>query len=104
MFADYRVPQGLVHLGVLCYSDDLMQLLRKNSHLESGSRLEAEIRGASIWAVELIRKEMEIIAKGDKASGPLNAIVIDYYLWNFAKEHQQEMRHVPIHKTRSVYY
>lgn len=29
MFADYRVPQALVHLGVLRYSDTLMQSLKK---------------------------------------------------------------------------
>lgn len=28
MFADYRVPQALVYLGVLRYSDTLMQTLR----------------------------------------------------------------------------
>lgn len=34
MFADYRVPQALVHLGVLRYSDALMQALRNG---ESGT-------------------------------------------------------------------
>lgn len=29
MFADYRVPQGLVHLGALRYSDALMETLKK---------------------------------------------------------------------------
>ena len=28
MFADYRVPQALVHLGALRYSDTLMETLR----------------------------------------------------------------------------
>lgn len=29
MFADYRVPQVLVHFGALAYSDELMELLKK---------------------------------------------------------------------------
>lgn len=29
MFADYRVPQALVHLGVLKYTDELMDTLKK---------------------------------------------------------------------------
>lgn len=33
MFADYRVPQALVYLGVLRYSDSLMQTL-KNGETE----------------------------------------------------------------------
>lgn len=28
MFADYRIPQALVYLGVLRYSDELMQALK----------------------------------------------------------------------------
>jgi hypothetical protein len=39
-----------------------------------------------------------------RAEAPLNAIVIDFYLWTFAKEHGPAMRHIPIHKTRSVFY
>lgn len=34
MFADYRVPQALVYLGVLRYSDTLMQTLKKGKTKE----------------------------------------------------------------------
>jgi len=36
--------------------------------------------------------------------GPLNSIFIDYYIWDYSKEHTEEMKHIPIHKTRSVFY
>jgi hypothetical protein len=39
-----------------------------------------------------------------EGGAPLNAIVIDFYLWTFAKEHGHAMKHIPIHKTRSVFY
>jgi len=58
MFADYRVPQSLLYLGVLCYSDELMGRLVKGEHVEVGSVEEVEIRGCSIWAVELIKQQM----------------------------------------------
>lgn len=32
MFADYRIPQALVHLGVLRYSDALMQALKNGEN------------------------------------------------------------------------
>jgi hypothetical protein len=45
--------QGLVHLGVLEYSEALLKRLREDPHLPSGDRLEVEIRTASIWGVEV---------------------------------------------------
>lgn len=48
-----RVPQSLLYLGVLCYSDELMGRLVKGEHVEVGSVEEVEIRGCSIWAVEV---------------------------------------------------
>lgn len=35
---------------------------------------------------------------------PLNAIVIDFYLWTYAKANSEQMKHIPIHKTKSVFY
>jgi hypothetical protein len=35
---------------------------------------------------------------------PLNAVVIDYYLWNFAKQHTQLLENIPIHKTKTIFY
>lgn len=32
MFADYRVPQVLVHFGAMTYDDYLMQLLKEGEH------------------------------------------------------------------------
>lgn len=48
-----RVPQGLLQLQVLDYSAELMAALRAGEHLDPGGEWEAEIRGCSIWAVEV---------------------------------------------------
>lgn len=104
MFADYRVPQILVHLGILEYSPRLMDLLNKGTPLLPQDPLEVEIRGNSIWAVELLRREMEKKnEKGDK-DHPINAITIDFYLWDTAKERSGDMSSIPIHRTRSLFY
>jgi hypothetical protein len=53
---------------------------------------EAEIRGCSIRAVELLR------------SDNCNAIQIDFYLWDEAKAHAVDIAKWPIHKKRTIYY
>nr|XP_054587496.1 queuosine salvage protein isoform X1 [Nothobranchius furzeri]XP_054587497.1 queuosine salvage protein isoform X1 [Nothobranchius furzeri] len=105
MFADYRVPQALVYLGVLRYSDALMQVLKNGELLLSGDRREVEIRGCSIWSVELIKERLQkLVQERDGQTCDINATVIDFYLWPFAKEHHKEMAHIPIHHTRCIYY
>ncbi|WEW56878.1 hypothetical protein PRK78_002333 [Emydomyces testavorans] len=56
MFADYRVPQMLHQLGCLLYSPPLESHIRQLKLIPSGHKWELELRGASIWCVELIRQ------------------------------------------------
>lgn len=105
MFADYRVPQALVHLGALRYSDRLMEALRRGELLESGERREVEIRGCSIWAVELIKQQLHrLVQERDQTSCSVTSVIIDFYLWPYAKQHHRDMAHIPIHHTRCIYY
>jgi hypothetical protein len=116
MFADYRVPQGLLFHQVLHYSPALMSILKRHeAHHESkdtdpalntahllrrGDPFEVEIRGVSIHAVELLVAEIRKISP----TTHINAIIVDFYLWDLAKEKEHEMNQVPIHRTRSIYY
>ncbi|EEA28781.1 hypothetical protein TMatcc_002868 [Talaromyces marneffei ATCC 18224] len=59
MFADYRIPQMLYHFGCLLYSPPLESHIRSRKPIKSGSKWEMELRGTSIWCVELIRQEIE---------------------------------------------
>lgn len=105
MFADYRVPQGLVYLGALRYSDALMETLKNGELLSSGERREVEIRGCSIWCVEKIRQHLwKLVEEKDGKSCHINSALIDFYLWPYAKKHHKEMAHIPIHHTRCIYY
>lgn len=49
IFADHRLPQVLVHLGTLKYSDELLEKVLKGEMLLYGNRQEW-----SLWRVELI--------------------------------------------------
>ncbi|XP_029367213.1 queuosine 5'-phosphate N-glycosylase/hydrolase isoform X1 [Echeneis naucrates] len=105
MFADYRVPQALVYLGALRYSDTLMQMLKKRELLCSGDRREVEIRGCSIWSVELIKDRLsKLVQERDGQTCHITSVIIDFYLWPYAKQHHKEMAHIPIHQTRCIYY
>ncbi|CAO3564222.1 unnamed protein product [Mortierella alpina] len=122
MFADYRVPQALYHFHCLQYSPELLQVLDRGQMLPNGSELEVEIRGNSIWAVELIRKRiLELIQEKQTLAAEsaeskdqvpkmmtVNAILIDFFIWDFAKAAQLDLtlgqRPVKVHRTRSVFY
>ena len=48
-----RVPQTLLYLNILTYEPTLMEKLKAGTHISPGSQEEVEIRGCSIWAVEV---------------------------------------------------
>ncbi|XP_050074894.1 queuosine salvage protein [Anopheles maculipalpis] len=107
MFADYRVPQVLVHFGTLTYSDELMALLKQDKLLENGCREEIEIRGASIYVVEQLKvmvRERLITSHPDTDPRCVNAILLDHFLWDYRRKHAAELEYIPFHKTISVYY
>ncbi|XP_065835042.1 queuosine 5'-phosphate N-glycosylase/hydrolase-like [Oscarella lobularis] len=96
-FADYRVPQILRYFGILLYDETLEETLEKGTVMSSGDPLEVEIRGCTIWAVELIKKEF---MKTD-----INSMLVDFYLWNAATDMLTDSTPGnPAHKTRSFYY
>lgn len=74
--------------------------------LSYGNRQEVEIRGCSLWCIELIRDcLLELIEKkGEKNSGEINSILLDYYLWDYARDHREDMKEIPFHRTRCIYY
>ncbi|XP_046408443.1 queuosine salvage protein isoform X2 [Ischnura elegans] len=105
VFADYRVPQVLVHFNALQYSDELMERLRKDEVLPNGSAEEVEIRGCTIEAVERITAAVREHFKGDHGfNGISNATQVDHFLWNYRREHADKLECVPFHKTRCIYY
>ena len=95
-FADYKLPQVLRHIGIFNYAPSLAGRVDQEIHLEPGSSGEVEIRANTIWAVELIRRELRRVGK------KLRAFEIDWILWNLGQK--QEFREKPYHKTLSIFY
>jgi hypothetical protein len=95
-FADYKLPQVLRHVGVFDYSPDLAEKVDRMIHLDPGSKEEVEIRANTIWAVELIRQELERLGREVCASE------IDWLLWNLGQDDQ--FRAKPYHRTVTSFY
>ncbi|KAL0851594.1 hypothetical protein ABMA28_007375 [Loxostege sticticalis] len=104
MFADYRVPQVLVYFGAMSYREELMEKLKKDILLPSGSEEEVEIRGCSIQCVELIKRKLQEITKGQENVQVPNSSLIDYYLWCYRRKYADELEKVPFHKTLGIFY
>jgi hypothetical protein len=95
-FADYKLPQALRELGILRYDEALSARVDGELPIDSGSPEEVEIRACTVWAVELIRRELQKLGKG------LRAYEIDWVLWNMAQDPILKKR--PYHRTLTVYY
>jgi len=94
-FADYKLPQVLRHFNVLEYDPTLAKRIDHQELLESGSEEEVELRAATIWACELLRREMAA------RNHPMSAAAIDQRLWLLG-QHTLELR--PYHRVRTIYY
>ena len=95
-FADYKLPQVLRQLGILDYTSFLEQNIDRKILLKQGSPEEVEIRANTIWAVDLIRQELEVKGKG------LKAYEIDWILWNMGQGKGFKVR--PYHRTLTIFY
>ena len=98
---DYRIPQMLHTLGCLRYSPPLLHHIGQLKLIEKNHPWEVQLRGCSIWCVELIRQE--IIRHNPDAR--VNAILIDFFLYDTVKEKEaQDMELLPHHRTRTIWY
>ena len=104
MFADYRVPQALVALNALQYSDKLRMILKSKRAISSGDTIECEIRGMSIYACDLIQQSVHDLAILEGVSINVNAVIVDYFLWQWARDNRSTIEELPFHKTRCIYY
>lgn len=95
IFADYKLPQVLRHVGVLEYAPVLAKRVDSLELLAAGSEEEVELRAATVWACELLRREMA------RQGYALTAAEIDLRLWLMG-QNSSDMR--PYHRTRTIYY
>lgn len=97
-FADYKLPQVLRHYGVLEYLPSLAARVESQQLLAPGSEEEVEIRAATIWASELLRRAME------REGHTMTPAEIDQRLWLLGQSGQNATDMRPYHRTRTIYY
>lgn len=95
-FADYKLPQILRRFGIFVYDPMLERAVRAQLRLPAGSDEEIEIRAHTVWAVELMRQELE----GQGLA--LTAYEIDWWLWEASQRLPGQAE--PYHRTRTIYY
>ncbi len=95
-FADYKVPQVLRRLGILEYDPKLGRQIEARELIPPGSEVEVEIRAATVWGVEELRRALA--ARGTS----LTAIEVDWYLWELGQVKAPNEQ--PYHLTRTIYY
>lgn len=101
IFPDYRVPQILYQLDVLSYSPPLESRVRQQLLIESGHSWEIQLRGCSIWAVELIKRQI----LRDHPEADVNSVLLDFFLYDTMKEKEALGEEtIPHHRTRSIWY
>ena len=95
-FADYKLPQLLRRVDALIYAGPLAARVDTYAPIAPGSEEEIEIRAATVWAVELLRRALARRGIQRPASA------IDYRLW---EESQTKLPgEKPYHRTRTIYY
>jgi hypothetical protein len=95
-FADYKIPQVLRALGILNYSEPLARSVDNLVPLAPGREWEIEIRAATIWAVEYLRRALA------ERGVTLRPFEIDWHLWELGQQLPPDTR--PYHRTRTIYY
>ena len=91
----------LHNLGCISYSPPLQTHVQKHNLIESGHSWEVQLRGCSIWCIELLRRAIE----RQHPESDLNAILIDFFLYDTIKEAEAKgVEGIPHHRTRSIWY
>ena len=95
VFADYRLPQYLRHVGVLAVAPELAERIEASREIPAASAEEVELRAATVVAADLLRSDLA------ERGIHLPAWHLDFVLWE--RSHDPEVT-VPHHRTRTIYY
>ncbi len=94
--ADYKLPQMLRKFGILEYSKDLAEKVDKKIQIKKGSEEEVEIRANTIWAIELIKKELK------KDFPSIDSVHVNDHLWLLSQTKNPKDK--PYHLTKTIFY
>jgi hypothetical protein len=102
MFADYRVPQSLRHVGIFEYSEDLAQMIDQEVELAYSGGEEVELRAATIVTVDRIMHAIKREGSSLLQEQVKYSFQVDWMLWQIGEKSLDEMK--PHHRVLSIYY
>lgn len=99
-FSDYRLPQILIHKGVVRIPEELQRRIKCHEPLAEGSREEVGLRAATLLAAERLRESLE-----KRFAAPVKITNVDYFLWRTSVKLEVSGEiSLPFHKTRGCCY
>jgi len=90
IFADYKIPQILINLGIINLEKKALNKIENNYIIKKGSKLENELRISSIIVGELISKKFRI-----------PSYLVDNILWSLS--HKIKLK-IPHPKIKTIFY
>jgi hypothetical protein len=96
IFADNLVPHVLRVDKILLYTEALISRIDAEKLIPAGSAEEIEIRACALYAVELLKKALNV--SGHK----MTSMGLDFLLWNRGR--QPQYKAIPRHRSRTVFY
>jgi hypothetical protein len=96
VFADYKLPQVLRRMGILIYDAGLAATVDSETLIPAGDGREVEIRAATVWAAELMRRALV------PRLPQVTALHLDYWLWYAGRDQGPGIK--PYHRTLTTAY
>lgn len=93
--ADYSIPKVFAAYGVFEYNYKLLNMIKTGFLIEHNSQMEVEIRGNTLYVIELIKS----ILKEKKIY--INSVQLDNIIWKMRLFINDDML---VHHTKSIYY
>lgn len=90
--ADYKIPQTLEALGIIEYSEELLDIIKNKKQIDVSSKYEVEIRASQIVVLKYIKNKLENI----------NSIDINDFLFVYSKKVKSIAK--PYHLCRNTNY
>lgn len=82
VFADYRVPETLIRMGIICPSAPLLTRIHQQQLISSGSRKELELRAATILGADGITEALNEISPDRN----IYSLHTDFLLWSAGRK------------------
>ena len=127
MFADYRIPQLLRHLGVMRYASSLAGAVDGSREMAAGCADELYMRAGTVVSVDMLVKEVKdrltvegrvketegdddgcgdssVFVERDELIKSVCAVKLDWHLWQLGEKLDREGKLGPHHRVRTIFY